>query len=48
MSAPAQPCTPADKFAHCNFKRTGRLNSCHEPGGCLHQIAAPQNPKAGA
>lgn len=33
-SQPA-PCSPADGYAGCNFKRTDRLDACHEAGGCL-------------
>ena len=28
-------CLPENGYRDCNFKRTGSLDSCHEPGGCL-------------
>lgn len=35
-------CTAGDKFAKCNFRRTGRWGSCNEPGGCLDEAASTQ------
>lgn len=29
-------CSPTDRYANCPMKKSGSLDACHWPGGCLH------------
>lgn len=41
-------CTPKDRWAGCNMKRTGSMSACRDPGGCIAPELADGLPCGGA